>query len=247
LYGLSAFARSLESFYALVVAAKKMQPLIFHDENETDLSSIIHPPIEAQIELKLQANDLEQVYIIKEGDTIVLRGQDGASRRKVLWALAGSKKEKGLNIFLADIDWNLIPMKWKCEEVLLIDRPTTFDLNLADNILLKRKGNQTSSPLPSFNELPGFLVKIYENLASGNALNWADDPRTRLYITLFRTLITDSRIVLIDSLFDELSPQQQREFINFFRKSFHKKILVVNSCVQNKDIYWSQEVKWKTD
>lgn len=247
LYGLSAFARSLESFYALVVSAKKMRPLISSANTSKSLSSIKHPPLQDNFQLVIDSAYLAQEYTLKTGDLVRLIGADGATRRSLLWTLTGSNNKNDFSIAFSEIDWTLIPNDWKHEEVLLIDRPTMFDLNLTDNILLKRKVNQSTSPLPSFNELPEFLVQIYANLTSGNALNWADDPRTRLYVTLFRTLITDSRIILIDSLFDELSQKQQKDFVHFFMKTYPRKILIVNSCVENKEIEWSQEITWKTE
>jgi putative ABC transport system ATP-binding protein len=244
LYGMVAFGKSLESFYDLMTSSEKMMPLLQKEEPRTGASLVSGDRVEMPLSIEIQSQHLTKSSTIRAGEVVALMGGDAFDRRALLWQLMGQSGDGEFKIQVGKIPFSEIEEDWRRRQILLIDASAIFNVDLRTNLTLRRpslKGREEPLLLDS---LPLFHIGTGPDSFQGPASDWAGEPRLRLHVSLLRAVFSEAKIILIDFLFMELSPQERAEYLRFFKQKSPDKILIVNVGEDSQTKDWTQVIEW---
>ena len=244
LYGLVEFGKSLESAYDAITAAQKLMPLLKASPVDQGEKLLDQLDFDKNPVITLKSPVVKQGYTLKPGDVVALKGSDSETRRTLLWHLIGLEFSPDWDVDIGDAPLSMISQRWQRQNVLFIDRPTVFDVDLRSNLSLLKSADQNFSSSGVLDNLPLLPGAIYGEGDLETASYWGKDPRIRLHVALLRVFFTNARVVVIDDIFSRLSRQEKMDFLTHVRKHEKHKIFVVN-CDSDLDLApWTQVIEW---
>lgn len=231
--GVAKLGTYLKYFYDLCTAAKKIAQLT-NLPSEPDRGFLADIPWSPSAAIEVNTTR------IAAGSVLALKGSTQAEKTKFLRHLWGVRSEPSpgsigaLEVKYAGLPIENIKKKALRNSVLLIDQVSTFDTGFFDN--LKIFSSETSqSDLERIYRDCAWLERIAgsnsahgESLASASRVN-RDGVSHQALLSVARTLFSNAPVVLIDSVFSNLSFDDQREFISSFKKLSPHRILIINA------------------
>lgn len=243
LAGLVDFGKNLEGVYDLITAAEKLMPLLDSSHFQLNPGLLDAIPLSSDTRISIQSPSAKIQSELKLGDIVAVRGADGEARRQLLWNIAGIENSGDWEISVDETRIHLISQRWRRDHIVLIDRPSVFDVDFRANLNLSLK-NMGPVDSDMLQKLPLFDKDFLKAELVTPASEWAVEPRIRLHVALSRAFFTPADIIVIDDLFAELSREQKQSFLEHFRLHCPAKILVVN-CDSDLDLpHWTKVIEW---
>ena len=176
---------------------------------------------------------------IKEGEKVILVGESGGGKSTLLKILKNYLKVKNGEVFIGDIDINNYNNKAFSDISYIAQNEFLFTDSMYENITLYRDVNpkkivESSSIC--------YADKIIKNdfglnmMIEENGFNLSGGERQR--IILARTILSNSKILLIDEGTNQLDISLERTVLkNIFNKFKEKTVIVISHRLDNMDLF----------
>lgn len=235
LYSLTSFGKTLDNAYDMVTASQKLDQLL--NAGDYNLNSGIVDLVSCENGLTIEGQSplLTQPLSLKNGDVVRLQGASAEDRRQLFYVLFGMERGKDFDIVINNIEIQNLNDHWKRENIFLIDRALIYDTDLRSNLSLIK------------NFVPSETQALLTQSISGHSLledQYKLSPIARLHIGISRVFFTSAKIVLIDSIFQELSEKDKTFYIELFQKHNSDKIIIINCDDSTSNQLWSKVVTW---
>lgn len=219
------------------------------DIDSTDLVSKTNFNISGNIKinnLSYSYNDynyiLNNVNIdIKKGEKVLILGNSGSGKSTILKLLLKYYFPKRDSIYIDDVDINDISISNIKDNITSISQDEIiFTDTIKNNIILDRNIDDISfmniCKLTYVNEIVKNMFLGYDTKLEENGQNISGGQRQR--IILARTLLKESKIVLIDEGLNAIDIDLERKILkNIFKKYQYKTIIIVSHRLENMDLY----------
>ncbi len=183
---------------------------------------------------------LKHIYLtINEGEKVLLVGESGSGKSTLLKILKKYLKVKNEMVFINGIDINDYSNKAISCVSYLAQNEMLFTDTIYENIDLYRNINPNkiieASLLCSVNKIAKNDLGL-NTLIEENGFNLSGGERQR--IILARTILTNSKIILIDEGTNQLDISLERKILkNIFGKYKEKTIIVISHRLNNIDLF----------
>ena len=183
---------------------------------------------------------LKNIYLrIKEGEKVLLVGESGCGKSTLLKILKNYLKVENGKIFINNIDINDYNNEAFSQIIYVSQNEVLFTDTMYENIDLYR-GIKPMNVIEASTLCQ--VDKIIKNdlglnmLIEENGFNLSGGEKQR--IILARTILSDSKIVLIDEGTNQLDVSLERKILkNIFNKYKNKTIIIISHRLNNLDLF----------
>ena len=176
---------------------------------------------------------------IHEGEKVLLVGESGSGKSTLLKILKGYLKVNNNSLFIDNVDINNYNNKAFSQISYVSQNEFLFTDTIYENIDLYRGINSKkvleASTLCEVDKIFKSNLGIY-TLIEENGFNISGGERQR--IILARTILNDSKMILIDEGTNQLDISLERKILkNIFEKYYDKTIIVISHRLNNMDLF----------
>lgn len=235
LYNLADFGKTLDNAYDMVTASQKLDQLLNAGDYNLNPGIVDDVTCDKQILIEGQSTLITQPIRLENGDVTRLKGSSAEARRQLFYVLFGMEASSNFELKINNIEIENLNDHWKRENIFLIDRALVYDTDLRSNLSLIK------------NFVPTETQALLTQSLSGHSLLESQvdlTPNARLHIAISRVFFTSARVVLIDTIFQELSHSDKQFYLQLFRKHSPDKIIIINCDDSTPDTVWSKVVTW---
>jgi ABC-type bacteriocin/lantibiotic exporter with double-glycine peptidase domain len=235
LYNLADFGKTLDNTYDMVTASQKLDQLLNLGDYNLKIGLVDSISCDPHLIIEGKSPLLKEPFQLKNGDVVKFKGASAEERRQLFYFLLGLEINAQFKVTLNNTDIQNLNDHWKRENIFLIDRAFLYDTDLKSNLSLMKDFVPTDTQALLTQQLSEYAqLKIETKML----------PNARLHIAISRAFFTSAKIVLIDSLFQELSEKDKLFYLELFKKYSRDKVILINCDDATSDHLWSKVITW---
>jgi ABC-type bacteriocin/lantibiotic exporter with double-glycine peptidase domain len=235
LYNLADFGKTLDNTYDMVTASQKLDQLLNLGDYNLKIGLVDSISCDPHLIIEGKSPLLKEPFQLKNGDVVKFKGASAEERRQLFYFLLGLEINAQFKVTLNNTDIQNLNDHWKRENIFLIDRAFLYDTDLKSNLSLMKDFVPTDTQALLTQQLSEYAQLKIETKMLSNA---------RLHIAISRAFFTSAKIVLIDSLFQELSEKDKLFYLELFKKYSRDKVILINCDDATSDHLWSKVITW---
>jgi ABC-type bacteriocin/lantibiotic exporter with double-glycine peptidase domain len=236
LYNIAGFGKTLSQAYDMVTASQKLDQLLNIGESSHLKKGIVDSiNCDDGILISGSSSLIQTPLLFRSGDLIRLRGGSAEDRRQLFYLLYGLESHSCFELKINSIEIENLNDQWKRDNILLIDRAIIYNTDLRSNLSL----------IHDF--VPSETQALLTQALSGHSLLEEQSqltPQARLHVAICRVFFTEAKIILIDTIFQELSSRDKLFYLELFKKHNPDKIILINCDDSTPDSVWSKVILW---